>query len=284
MRIRLIHCLGISGATAGIVLGTLLPCLPGPYDRLAVPLSLMSQMVGTVGLLLVPVGAVWVASGYWSRLATKQYGIAIAALVASSLVWAAALLAALMTSGPLLALGATALGIYAVSRIVPRLRLLRSQTPQPTSAVAFYLLVVPIAVALTQSAVVAAAIDFSRNRAIRNSARLIADIERYREAQGRYPESLFSEWPDQYRPGVIGIEEYRYEPHGDAYNLVFEQLALHFGTREFVVYNPRDQQVMTAHQRDILELTPEQLALERTRGHYAVHDAGHPHWKYFWFD
>jgi hypothetical protein len=93
-----------------------------------------------------------------------------------------------------------------------------------------------------------------------------------------------SEWPDDYRPGVIGIEEYQYERHGDAYNLVFEQFALHFGTREFVIYNPHDEQAMTAHKRDLLELTPEQLSLEQTRGHYAVHDAGHPHWKYFWFD
>ena len=34
----------------------------------------------------------------------------------------------------------------------------------------------------------------------------------------------------------------------------------------------------------LLPLTPEELALDRTRGHYAVHDAPHPHWKYFWFD
>jgi hypothetical protein len=41
---------------------------------------------------------------------------------------------------------------------------------------------------------------------------------------------------------------------------------------------------MTSHAMDLLELTPEQLALERTRGHYAVHDAPQPHWRYFWFD
>jgi len=28
-----------------------------------------SQLFGKVGLLLVPVGALWMASGYWSRLA-----------------------------------------------------------------------------------------------------------------------------------------------------------------------------------------------------------------------
>jgi hypothetical protein len=52
----------------------------------------------------------------------------------------------------------------------------------------------------------------------------------------------------------------------------------------FVMYNPRDLQTMTSHKADRLQLTPQQQAIEQGRGHYAVHDARHPHWKYFWFD
>ena len=93
MTVRLLtHCLGITAVTAGIILGTLWPFLPGRYDSLAVPLSVMSQIFGIVGLLLVPVGALWVASGYWSRLAGKQHGIATAALIVSSVVWVIVLL------------------------------------------------------------------------------------------------------------------------------------------------------------------------------------------------
>lgn len=132
-------------------------------------------------------------------------------------------------------------------------------------------------------AVVAPAIEFSRNRAIRNSARLIADIEQYRAQHGHYPASLLSVWPD-YHPGIIGIKEYHHEPSGEAYNLFFEQLASQFGTREFVMYNPRDQQVMTSHKPDLVRLTPQEIALEQRRGHYAVHEAPYPHWKYFSFD
>jgi hypothetical protein len=40
---------------------------------------------------------------------------------------------------------------------------------------------------------VAPAVEFSRSRAIRNSARLIADVEHYRAANGQYPASLLSE-------------------------------------------------------------------------------------------
>ncbi len=277
------HFLSITAVTAGVILGTLLPFLPGRYDSLAAPLSLMSQIFGTVGLVLVPIGALWVASRFWSRLAVKQYGIAIVALIASSVVWVIVSLVAFVSGGLLLGLGTIALGIYVVSRVLPRLRLLKGATPRPTSAVAFYLLIVPVAVTLLQMAIVAPAIEFSRSRAIRNIERLIADIERYRAVHGRYPTSLLSVGED-YWPGIIGIEKYHYEPSGDAYNLFFEQFAFHFGTREFVMYNPRDQQAMTSHKMDLLELTPQQLALEQSRGHYAVHDAPHPHWRYFWFD
>lgn len=279
----LTHCLLITAATAGITLGTLLPFLPGRYDSLAVPLSGMTQIFGIVGLLLVPIGALWVASGYRSRLAAKQYGIAIAALTVSSFVWLIVSLGALVSGGLLLGLGALAIWISVVSRVVPRLKLLKGATPRPASPVAFYMFIVPVAVALIQVAVVPPAIEFSRSRAIRNSARLIADIEQYRAANGRYPASLLSVWED-YLPGVVGIKEYHYEPHGDAYNLFFEQFARAVGTREFVMYNPRDQQVMTSHKLDRLRLTAEGLALEQTRGHYAAHDAPQLHWKYFWFD
>jgi hypothetical protein len=279
----MIHGLRITAATAGIALGALLPFLSGPYDSLAVPVSVMSRLLGTAGLVLVPVGAVWMASAYWSRLAGRQYGIAIAALIGSSVVWLIVSLGALVSSGLVLGLGSLAVWIYVVSRALPRLKHLKSATPRPPSPVAFYLLIVPVAVALVQMAVVPPAVENSRSRAIRNSARLIADIEQYRTAHGRYPASLLSVWED-YLPQVIGIETYHYEPDGDAYNLFFEQAALQFGTREFVVYNPHDQQVVTSHKMDLLRLTPQELALERSRGHYAVHDAPYPHWKYFWFD
>ena len=265
------------------MVATLLPFLPGGYDTFAAPLSLMARVFGFVGVLLVPAGAFWVASGYSRRLAGRRFGIAIAALIVSSIVWVLVSLAALAASGVVLAAGAIAFWIYVVYRVLPRLRNLKGPPARATSAVAYHLLVVPIAVTLLQMAVVPKAIAFSRNRAIQNSAPLIAEIERHRAANGRYPASLLSVNLDIH-PGVIGIEKYYYEPSGDAYNLLFEQPALHFGTREFVVYNPLDQQTMTSHRLDRLQLTPAELVLEHTRGHNAVHDAGHPPWKYFWFD
>ena len=279
----LTHGLGIVAATAVIVLATLLPFLPGEYDSLAVPLWGMARAFGFVGLILVPIGALWVLSGYWNRLAGKQHGVAVAALIASSILAVMLALVALASSGPLFGLITLAFWIWIVSRVLPGMKALKIAPSRPSHPAAFYLLVVPLAVAILQFTLIGPMIEISRARAIRNSAQLIADIEQHRVVHGRYPVSLLSVWRD-YKPGVIGIWDYLYEPSGDAYNLVFEQPALNIGTREFVVYNPRDEQTFISHRIDRLQMTPQQMALEQTRGYYAVHDAPYPHWKYFWFD
>ena len=61
-----------------------------------------------------------------------------------------------------------------------------------------------------------------RWREFGNAASLIADIERHRAARGTYPASLLSVWKD-YSPAVIGIEKYHYERSGEHTNLLFEQ-------------------------------------------------------------
>jgi hypothetical protein len=186
-----------------------------------------------------------------------------------------------------LGVGALVLWAYVVLRLWPHLRRLSNAShargASAISALPLYLIIVPVAVSLIRIALTEPAAQFSRNRAIRNAAALIADIEQHRIANGRYPLSLVSVHPD-YLPGVVGIKEYRYEPSGEAYNLLFEQLSLRIGTQEIVMYNPRGEQVIASHAVDVLQLSPEQLALDRTRGHYAVHDAPQPNWKYFWFD
>lgn len=283
MSSALIHGVGIVAVTAVVTFATLLPFLPGPYDNLAVPVSLMSQVGGTVALVLVPVGAVWLASGYW-RLSRGRYAVAVAAMVALAVVAVSVSLAALVSGGVLLSVATAGVLAYLGTRLWLWIRPVKGAPARPLHPAAFYLIVVPVAVALIQAVVIPRGIEYSRGRAIRNSAALIADIEQYRTTHGRYPASLLALHDDQYKPGVIGISRYQYEPSGDAYNVLFEQFALHFGTREFVVYNPRDQQAVTSHLADLLELSPAQLLLEHRRGHYAAYDGPQPHWKYFWFD
>lgn len=257
----MMHVLRIAAIIAFVTLCTLLPFLPGSYDSLAVPLSMMARMFGYASLLLVPVGVLW--------LATRHHAFAVVALIAWAIVWAVVTLVAATLGSLSLGVITLAIGVFLTLRM-------RTMKNAP-----LYLMVVPIAVALLQWMLIRPMIEFSRSRAIRNSEPLIADIEKYRAARGHYPPSLLSVWKD-YKPSVIGIDRYHYEPSGDAYNLVFEQLAWPIGTQEFVVYNPRDRQTMTSHAMDLLEFTGRDLELRR--GFYAVRDTQHLHWKYFWFD
>jgi hypothetical protein len=244
-------------------------------------MSTIAQVMGTVGLILVPIGALWIMGERVERFARLRFTLRLIALMTASFVWAVAVLAAAVQGGFVLGAITLAFGVYVARRVWASFK--RPFTLEGSGALPLYLVVVPAVAALLQRAAIDEAVAFSRNRAIRNSAPLLAAIEQYRAMHGRYPESLLSVNPD-YWPGVIGISMYHYEPHRDAYNLFFEQFSYRLGTREFVMYNPRDEHVMTSHGMDLLELTPEQLALERTRGHYAVHDTPHRHWRYFWFD
>ena len=278
----IVHTVRIAAVTAFIVLCTVLPFLPGRYDSLAVSLSLISLLFGRVGLVLVPVGALWLASEIWSGHPGRRRIVTIAAFLAVSVVWFILSVGALVESLTL-AFFALALWAYVAVRLWPRLRLPTSAAPGRIRAAPVYLLIVPAAVAVLQLILADPVAHFSRTRAIRNSAPLIADIERHRAANGHYPLSIVSVNAD-YKPSVIGVKRYQYESTGHAYNVLFEHPSFELGTVEIVMYNPRGEQVMTSHALDVLQLTPEQLALDRTRGHYAVHDASVPKWKYFLFD
>jgi hypothetical protein len=287
--IMVVHLVRMGAMTVLIIACMFLPYFPGGYDGLAVTLSGMSQLFGVAGLLLVPIGALWLIYELRKRAPKnrersnkdKGYYFAIASLVASSMLAAIVSLVSFINLGLSLWLGVLALWAYCVSRMARRVKRLKNAEIGNFNPAPLYLLVVPTMVALFQFSLVGPATKFSRQYAIRKSAELITDIEEYHQAHGRYPTSLLSLWKD-YKPSIMGIEQFHYEPHGDAYNIYFEQLSSRFGTREIVMYNKLDEHFMATHDADILSWTPEEL--HTRRGYYAVHDASSPHWKYFWFD
>lgn len=283
------HLVRMAAAIVFIVACTFLPFLPGGYDGLAVTLSAMARLLGGAGLLLVPIGVLW--SIYEStKRSVKQrnpshqdkgYAFAIALVIASSIVWTVASFGTLAQMGPAAGFVALALGACGIWTIAPRLKRLKNAEAAAFNPTPLYLIVVPIGVWLLQWALAGPATEFSRNRAIANSAKFISDIEHYHSVHGHYPRSLASLWKD-YKPSVIGIKEYHYAPSGEAYNVFFEQLTFRLGTREIVMFNKRDEHLLPSHDSDVLQWTPQELAARR--GYYAVHDASSPHWKYFWFD
>jgi len=286
------HLARMGAITMLIIACMFLPFLPGQYDGLAVTLSAMSQLFGVAGLLLVPIGVLWLAYELTKRARRKRnlphieraYYFARASIIASSIVAVAISLGAFASIGLTFGFGTLALLAYIVSRLIPKLKLLKNAEPENLNPAPLYLTFIPIAVLVLQVMFAAPATEFSRNYAIARTAELINAIEEYRIANGHYPKSLLAEHQD-YEPSVIGIKQYYYEPSGDAYNLFFEQptfLLANPGTREFVMYNKLDEQTMIAHDSDILRWTPAEL--QQRRGWYAVHDAPSPHWKYFWLD
>jgi hypothetical protein len=267
---------------AVVILATFLPFAPAGHDPLAVPLSAMAWVLGRVGLLLVPVGGLWLwaSSRRASRPAPPVWLVRVT-LGAWALIAIVTILVAFAVSGSqlLAVVTAAAAGLLTI-RLAPRIRATWTGTSTPRMA-AGILVVGPIVVLTAQTMLVDAVSAYARNRVIANGAPLIAEIERYRERRGAYPESLFSIWGD-YKPSIVGVERYHYERSGEAYNVIFREPSLGFGTRRFVVYNPRDRQRVTVHEQDRLLLDEAGLDADNA-SHTVVESLPQPHWKAFLF-
>lgn len=261
------------GAVLGVVV--VYPFLPGQHDRLAVPLSTMAQVFGVVGLVLVPGGVLWLVRPAWT--------FALAAWSTFAATGVALVLALFATLSVGNAFGVLTLGawVLALLRIVPGVARLRREPARRIHPAALYLVCLPTFVLATQLLLMDSLTRSSRERAMTNAAELIADIDRTRQDRGRYPVSLEAQHAD-YRVGIVGVDRYRYLPSGDSYNLSFEQprfLLDRFGTREWVVYNPRGDHRMYSHAAWLLESEG-----QGPQGWYAAGDTGRMHWRYFLFD
>jgi cbb3-type cytochrome oxidase subunit 3 len=283
-----IHSMRMVAITLVIVACLFLPFLPGRYDSLAIALSIMAQMAGVAGLLLVPIGGVWLAYESRKKPASdgrlendKGYYFAWAAVIASSIAAAFVCLGALFGAGYSFGIAVMALCVFGAWRMVASLRRMKRAGAAGFNPVPVYLLAIPAVVALVQFTLLGRAAALSRERVIRHSAQLIIDIEQYYRTRGHYPPSLLALWSD-YRPGVVGVRQFHYEPNGDAYNVYFEQLSTAFGAQEIVMYNKRDEHIFLSHDSDRLLWTAEQIRSRRT--YLSINDASTPHWKYFLFD
>ena len=288
------HSLGLLAASGVLVLCMVLPYLPGDYDALATTLSTLAQLVGLAGLVFVPLGLAWLVyelrlrasgtSGAVARPATDWGRVfALAALViATPIAWLFALAAAHEFASSL-ALGLILLALWTAAawRFLARVRARRAEAVRRFDPAPLYLLLVPLILMAVRLTALEPLSRSARERAIANSAELIADIEGHRAERGHYPDSLLAVH-DDYEPQVAGVPRYLYARQGEGYTLAFEIMSLTPGTREFVVYNPRDEHALPAHDGDWLLWTPAQRAARP--GHYAVEDAGSAHWKRFLFD
>jgi hypothetical protein len=263
-------------ATA-IITATFLPFFPGGYDVLSKPLSGMAWAFGRVGLLLVPVGGLWLLFSERASASIKPRGWLVWLTLGTCSLVALVLILIAFACGPLLAIGTGALVGLLIIRLA---RHLRAATPVGRTA-ASVLAIAPVLVLVAQLVFIESLASHARNRVIANSVPLIAEIERYRTRQGAYPVSIFALYGDV-KPAVVGIQRYYYESSGDAYNLIFEEPSPAFGLRRFVVYNPRDKQRLTVHETDRLRLDDAGLDADNA-GYTIVEPLPQTHWKLFTF-
>ena len=286
-----LHIVRMAGLIALLILCTFYPVLPGGYDPLAVSLSAMAQTFGMGGLLVLPVGVAWLVTELQNRARRKKnlaakargYYFALASMMTASIVAVALVFAALVNGGLAFAVLTLVVLCYIGSRLIPGVKLLKNAEAEKFNPAPLYLVFIPVVVLGFQLMLASSATNMSRHRAIAQSAEIISDIEAYHAAYGRYPSSLLALHKD-YKPSVVGIEQFHYAPNGQAYNLFFEQptFVTDFGIREIVMYNRLDEHVMVSHAAWILAGAPE--ALEARQGWHSSHDAAIPHWKSFLFD
>lgn len=250
----------------------LLPYLPGRFDASSATLSFLARVVALASLALAPVGLAWMLSrrraSLWHRLALALAGLAA---LATTL---AAVAVNQLAMGVMIGMGAFA-GLREAHRRSKRL-----DARGPTTAPVL-LVVVPVVLATFQATLLRHAADWSRDRAIRHSAPLVAEIEAFRERRGHYPASLQSLNRDV-PTGVVGIERFLYEANGEAYNLFFVRPHVELDAWEVVMFNPRDEHRFTSHELDVLQYDGEQL--DRRRGDRRRTALAHPHWVSILFD
>ena len=254
---------------------TFLPFAAGGYDALAVPLASIAWGLGRIGLLLVPVGLLWL----WASR-THVPGSVLPVWLRRVTLGACVLLALVLTLVAFASSSSLLLGAAVGSAAWLAIRVGRRMPSHPATTGAIFVLA-PLAVLIAQTMLTEAITTRARARAIGNAAPLIAEIERHHERRGAYPESLFAIWGD-YKPVVVGVERYHYERSGDAYNVIFQEPSLGFGVRRFVVYNPRDGQRVTVHEHDRLILDDAGRDADNA-GHTIIQALPQPHWKLFLF-
>jgi hypothetical protein len=264
---------------AGVIVITFLPFAAGGYDPIATPLATMAWTLGRVGVLLVPIGLLWLWALSRDRIARPRWLIRLSVGTCIFILLVTSLIAFAASGSVLLATGAVAVATLLVARLARQMR--RHPTSPVPRLVPALIAVAPILVLTAQTMLVDAVATRARNRVLTNATPFIEEIERYRTRHGAYPQSLFSIWGD-YKPSIVGVERYHYERSGDGYNVIFSEPSLDFGMRRFVVYNPRDKQRVTVHETDRLLLDEAGLDADNA-GHTVIRVLPQPHWKVFLF-
>lgn len=259
-----------------MTLGIIYPFLPGKYDALSIPLSIILQGFGLIGMTLSFLGILCLFF-----LSKSKFIIIISFYFKIILMIILSFFAYLING---LLFGITIFISLSLLLILFYININKLFKKETTITYSLYLIILPLSVLTIQHQIAIPIVEWSRDRTILNANIFIRDIERFKFRNGYYPKTLQAMYKD-YFTGIVGIESYYYLPFGDSYNISFEQPKLlldNIGTREWVVYNPKDEHRVYSHTSWFLLLSPEESEIRQ--GWYSSLETKHKHWKLFFFD
>jgi hypothetical protein len=259
-----------------LILGIIYPYFSGDFDRLAMPLSTIIQGFGIMGIVLSQFGLIWL-------LMPSKYKIfSIISIYLFAFLIVAFTFFAYLISGILF--GISILLILGLLLLKYRQRIIVPFEREAIAFVPIYLIVLPVSILTVQLLIAKPITDLSRDRTISNAKDYIRDIENFYSRNGYYPKTLQAMYKDYY-PNTVGVEKFHYLPFENSYNLSFEQPRFFLdiiGTKEWVVYNPKDEHRVYSHTSWFLLLSPQESEIRQ--GWYSFAYTKHKDWKSFYFD
>lgn len=250
--------------------------MSGDFDRLALPLSTLIQGFGVLGIVLSILGLIWLS------MPSKYKICSIISIYLFGFLTIVFTFFAYLISGILF--GISILFVLGLLLLKYRQKVIVPLERETIAVVPIYLIVLPISILTVQLLIAKPIIDWSRDRTISNAKDYVRDIENFYTKNGHYPKTLQAMYKDYY-PNIVGVEKFHYLPFGNSYNLSFEQprfLLDIIGTKEWVVYNPKDEHRVYSHTSWFLLLSPQESEIRQ--GWYSSVDTKHKHWKSFMFD
>lgn len=260
------------------------PFLPGPPNRLVVGLSALAQSAAFFGVVLVPVGLLWLFLDFRDR--TKRIGMhrRVLASIAAGIVMVPALLGLVYTfmligTGAGIA-GSAIVGLFCYY-VWNGVRKLRAQSG-PFGFVPLCLLTVPTVSLLMHMYVMEPVSAYSRGLAMDRGEALIGLVEEFRAENGRYPvtlqelgEGLSAKLPDS---PVMGVSELKYNADAHGFNVSFSQWQHMAVDEEIVLFSKAN---LTGSEGLGFDY---KLDKHRVKGAYASFGTGREHWRYYWCD
>lgn len=254
------------------VLASVAPFLPGPTNDISHNISKFAQIIGYIGLFLMPFGLLWLIIEIRNKKDqklnkwTNGYYPALLTISPFLLLILVQIRAGLQTGGEPVILPFATMSLI-LAFIFYQIQKLKNKTTYKFNVAPVYIVLLPLAILLTSKFAIEKAATYCRENVIEKTEPVIVALEKYKTAQGNYPEKL-EDLVGTYIPAIptfniMGINAYQYEKRNNTFQLSFEQ-NWHWSATDVVVYVKNGHKIM--------------------KSKYENFATSHPNWRYFYVD